>query len=238
MNHYSIFIDESCHLERDGSDIMTIGYIKIPDSDILEVKRAFNRIKSTYNIPYELKWNKIGSHSFSFYKEIIDLFFNSSMQFRCVLVKYKSQLNHQLYNDGEHDIFYYKIIYNLLINPFINDSHDAFRVFLDIKDTKGRLKLRKIEEVMKNKFHGSSPFKSFQHIRSNESVFIQLVDILIGAVTYKSKGLEKQKESSLCKKQIIEYLEERSGYFLNEGTEPSESKFNIFDHQPRRRNEI
>ena len=35
----------------------------------------------------------------------------------------------------------------------------------------------------------------------------------------------------------INYIEMKSGYVLDEGTEPGEIKFNIFDHQPRKRND-
>ena len=112
-----------------------------------------------------------------------------------------------------------------------------YRVFLDIKDTKGRAKLNKIQEVFSNKFHGKSPFLSFQHIRSHESQFIQLADFFIGAVTYKARGLHLKKDGSLAKKELINYIEMKSGYVLDEGTEPGEIKFNIFDHQPRKRND-
>lgn len=42
---------------------------------------------------------------------------------------------------------------------------------------------------------------------------------------------------SLAKKELINYIEMKSGYVLDEGTEPGEIKFNIFDHQPRKRND-
>lgn len=32
---------------------------------------------------------------------------------------------------------------------------------------------------------------------------------------------------------FIKYLETKSGFNLEEGTEPWETKFNIFDHQPK-----
>ena len=34
--------------------------------------------------------------------------------------------------------------------------------------------------------------------------------------------------------EFIEYLEEASGFSLDEGTVPWETKFNIFDHQPKK----
>lgn len=86
-----------------------------------------------------------------------------------------------------------------------------------------------------NKFYGQSPFVHFQHIRSHESQFIQLTDLFIGAIAYKSRSMDKEPNASPAKIEIINYLEAKSGYTLNEGTEPSEHKFNIFNHQPRKK---
>ena len=118
----------------------------------------------------------------------------------------------------------------------LNERNIDTVYYVDIKDTKGRAKLNKIHEIFKNKFHGKSPFISFQHIRSHESQFIQLADFFIGAVTYKARGLHLLETGSQAKKELINYLEMKSGYLLDEGTEPGEIKFNIFDHQPRKRN--
>lgn len=46
--------------------------------------------------------------------------------------------------------------------------------------------------------------------------------------------MDAKPDASEAKIKLIEYLEHKSGYVLNEGTEPSEGKFNIFNHQPRR----
>lgn len=232
MTEYDIFIDESCHLMNDYSkSIMAIGYIKAPHDDYHRIKHELNDIKLRYKTPMEIKWGKISESRLSLYIALIDYFFLNPIEFRCILVKYKERLDHDQFNQGSHDNFYYKLIYHLLNNPFVNPIGNKYRVFLDIKDTRGRDKIRKIREIFDNKFHGESPFTHFQHIRSEESVLLQLADFFIGAVTYKTRGLH---ESSV-KNKIIEYLEEKSGYVLDESTEPWETKFNIFDHQPKKK---
>ncbi|EXY98153.1 hypothetical protein M081_4881, partial [Bacteroides fragilis str. 3998 T(B) 4] len=35
------------------------------------------------------------------YKELIDYFFDSNMEFRCILVKYKDRLDNLSFNNGE-----------------------------------------------------------------------------------------------------------------------------------------
>lgn len=235
--YFAFYIDESCHLEHDGFPVMCIGYIKVPGNRIEKLKQEIKAIKREYGILHEIKWNTISNTHVDMYKKLVDYFFDSEMEFRCVLVKYKDRLDNQSFNNGEHNNFYYKMIYYLLVNPYVNPSFmNNYRVFLDIKDTKGRAKLDKVQEIFRNKFHGNSPFESFQHIRSHESQFIQLADFFIGAVTYKSRKLHLLEKGSLVKKELINYIEMKAGYSLNEGTEPGETKFNIFDHQPRKRN--
>ena len=165
-----------------------VGTISIEYGDVkLPPLLTTPNIDDLHGILHEIKWNTISNTHIEMYKELIDCFFDSEMEFRCILVKYKDRLDNQSFNNGEHDNFYYKMIYYLLVNPYTNPRESVdYRVFLDIKDTKGRAKLNKIHEIFKNKFHGKSPFISFQHIRSHESQFIQLADFFIGAVTYKA----------------------------------------------------
>ena len=233
MANYRIFIDESCHLAHDRSDVMTIGYIKVPENFLEKFKQDIKEIKAKHNVPQEIKWNNLSKAKLPMFIELTDYFFASEMNFRAVVVKYKNKLDHEQFNKGSHDNFYYKMIYFLLNNQWINPIEDSYKVFIDIKDTRGREKLSKIKEVFENYHRGNSPFLYFQHIRSNESVFIQLADLFIGAITYRSRRLNELPDASEGKKGFIEYLEVKSGYSLNEGTEPWEKKFNIFDHQPK-----
>lgn len=232
---YHLFLDESSHLENDKSPVMVIGFIKVPGDRYKELKDQLKHIKFKHGIPHEFKWNTTSNTKIEFYEELINFFFGSSISFRSVIVKYKQNLDHEQFNKGSHDNFYYKMIYFLLNNPYFNSPEDDYRVFLDIKDTRGREKLAKINEIFQSQHHGTSPFKHFQHIRSHESVFIQLADLFIGAIGYKAKGLNNSKGANYAKNHIIELLEKYSGYNIDEGTEPWEKKFNIFDHQPRKR---
>ena len=232
-NLYRIFIDESCHLENDHFPVMGIGYIKVNDVDYEAIKTDLKQLKLSFKTPTELKWRKVSSSRMPFYKALVDYFFTHDICFRCILVKYKDKLDHDQFNHGEHDNFYYKMIYYLLRPNAGTDQQ--YKVFLDIKDTWGRSKLRKIDEVFQAFHKGQSPFLQFQHIRSHESEFIQLADLFLGAITYKGRREHEKEDANPAKLELIRYLEEASGYSLDEGTVPWEEKFNIFDHQPRKR---
>jgi hypothetical protein len=227
---YNIYIDESCHMENDDFNVMCIGYVKEPRSEHEQIVQDIKLIKSKHKTPVELKWTKLSNSRRDLYFELIDYFFTSPLQFRSVLVKYKDKLDHDQFNQGSHDNFYYKLIYYLL-RP--NDFPDQYRVFLDIKDTRGREKLEKIGKVFSNYHRGNSPFIHFQHLRSNDNQILQLTDFFIGAITYKARNEHLKEGASHLKKELLNYIEKKAGYEISMGTEPWEEKFNIFDHQPK-----
>ncbi len=228
---FNLYVDESCHLEHDSYSAMTIGYTKILNNSYAEIKKEIKQIKLKHKSPTELKWNKLSYSRINLYKNLVDYFFESDIKFRCVLIKNKYNIDNDKFNLGDHNTFYYKVVYLLLYNRYVNNKDSDYRVFLDIKDTNGRVRLNTLEEVIKNKFSKSSPFIHFQNIRSHENELIQLTDLFIGAISYKARGLYNSNSSSKVKNEIIEYLEHKSGYLINEGTEPWEDKFNIFDFQ-------
>jgi len=229
---YHLYCDESRHLQNDHSPVMAIGYVKVATDQHDRICAELKAIKLRHHTPVELKWSKVSASRLPLYTELIAYFFANPLWFRCILVKYKDRLDHTQFNNGSHDNFYYKLVYYLL-RP--NQERDCcYSVFLDIKDTRGREKLRKIREVFQHEHQGASPFEQFQHLPSHENPLFELTDLFIGAITYKALGYANKPGANPTKKAIISQLEQLSGYYLEEGTEPWEQKFNIFDHQPRR----
>lgn len=232
LKTFNLYCDESCHLENDHLQVMCLGYTKIAASDYPNYKESIKAIKNTHQSPTELKWNKLSMSRWSLYKALIDFFFEEKITFRTFLVKDKSQLDHAHYNHGSHDEFYYKSVYYLLNTP-LNPNSNRYKVFLDIKDTRGKEKLLKIHEVFENKYYGESPFQYFQHIHSFENELIQLTDLFIGAITFKVRGEHLKSGASAVKCKIVEYIELKTGFPIDRGTSRHTPKFNIFEFNPR-----
>jgi hypothetical protein len=232
---YNIYIDESCHLENDKQPLMCIGYTKIASKDYTYLKEAIKTLKLKHKSPTEIKWNKLSYSRLELYKELIDFFFDNEIQFRAILVKNKNQLDHSKYNKGDHNSFYYTLVFLLLRNPWVNYIETPHKVVLDIKDTRGKERLNILDTRLNAEYHEKykrdSPFNFFQHIRSDENEFLQLADFFIGAITYKARKLHKKQGASQVKREIVEYIEKKSGYVIHDGTPPFEEKFNIFDFQ-------
>lgn len=226
---YKLFLDESCHFEKDRSSVMCIGYIKVPEMAYDELYACIRKLKLRYKSTFELKWNKFSYSRIEFYKALVDLFFNSPLEFKCILVKYKDRLSHEEFNGGPHGNFYYKITY-FLLKP--THPEQIYKVYLDVINTRGKERLDKIQESFKDLHHGKSPFLSFQHLHT-ENLFFQLTDLFVGAITYKTRiSAGDLKEYHPGKAEFIQYLEQKAGYVLEQGSEPWETKFNILDHQP------
>lgn len=226
---YDLFLDESCHLEHDGISIMTLGYVKVPHLVSKDLRLGIRSIKEKHGKFKELKWSKFSAKNLDLYRELVDYFFETPLEFSCILVKYKERLDHSDFNMGKHDNYYYRIIFHLL-QPM--PTNGDYRIFIDYKDTKGKEKLSKIKEYLNEKCAGVSPFRRFQHLRSHENEFFQLTDLFIGAIAYKSRtNIKDNLPANPAKLEFVQYLEAKSGFCLDEGTTPWETKFKISDHQ-------
>jgi len=145
-------------------------------------------------------------------------------------MKHKENIDNAKYNDGDHNIFYYKTMFYLIRDNKI--SKKTYSIYMDIKDSRGKARLNKLANVLE-KVCGKEKYSHFQNIRSEESQFIQLTDFFIGAIVYKSRN-DINKTNSV-KNDIIAYIEQKSGYSLAENTPPWETKFKIWDFQLRKR---
>lgn len=220
----NIYCDESCHLENDQEKVMAIGGIACPDYAKYDVYKDIKKIKEKNNVPThnEIKWNKVSKGKLSYYEDLINYFFdNELLRFRGVLLPDKSVLRHDEF-EQTHDDFYYKMYY-YTISYFLN-AEDDIEVYIDIKDTNSIKKINKLEEVLCNKARNSSKaVTKIQQIRSHENSILQLVDLLLGAVTYINRDLE----SSNAKLQICSLIKSRSRQRLRETSSLSETKFNL-----------
>lgn len=230
---FNLYCDESCHLQNDSSDVMCVGGIVVPYERIEEYKTSIKAIKRKYGLLQEIKWNTISSTHIRMYEELISFFFASEMSFRSILIKNKSNISAHTLGKDDYNSFYFSIIERLIRYSVQHNkgSNNDFRVYLDLKDSYGSKKLRVVEDTLKQELDRGNVVSHLQNIRSHESVFIQLADIIIGAIAYRARGLN----GSIAKIATLKQIERLSGYTLNEGTEPGDNKFSIYDFQPKKR---
>jgi hypothetical protein len=214
---YNIYCDESTHLENDGHPYMILSYISTPYHLLKMHNKNIREMKMDHFYRGEMKWSSVSKSQYPFYNEIINYFFSNDLNYRAIVIK-KSQLNHKEFNQ-DHNLFYDKMYYQLLNKKI--EPNSSYNIYIDIKDTHSYLKARSLKIYLERDYNN---IRTLQIIRSYESEIMQLTDVLMGAINYKLRGLNKV----TAKNNIIEKMERHCGKSLTEETYKSENKFNLF----------
>ena len=218
---FNLYCDESTHLIHDGHPYMLLSYISIAYPQIRLAKEEIKAIKRKFNYTEELKWTNVHSATYKVYAELVDWFFMNDLEFRAVVVD-KSQIDEKRADYSFND-FYFRMYFQLLHTKV--DFQNRYNVFLDIKDTCSGEKLEKMKKIMSYK----SSIGTLQFIPSRESVFIQLADVLMGAINYNLRIQKGDvKGNVIAKLKLIEKIKRHSNISLNTTTPLSRNKFNLF----------
>lgn len=235
MAAINLYCDESGHLERDQVPVMVLGAIACPAGSAAKVARDLRKIKQKHGMGhghperFEVKWSKVSASGVAFYREYLDYFLDADeLSFRALIVRDKSRLRHGDF-DQTHDDWYYKMYYQTL-EPLIS-RENTYNLYLDIKDTLSQHKVEHLREVLGytlRDFDGRV-VPRVQHVRSDEVEQVQLVDLLIGALSYRNRGLRSNKG----KRMLVEHFQRRSGLTLGYSTGRNRPKINLFFWDPQ-----
>ena len=230
-NSYNIYCDESCHLENDRINTMALGAVWCKKDDLTEITNSIKSIKIKHHIAptFEIKWTKVSPAKKDFYIDLINYFFDDGkLHLRSIIIPDKSKLDHGKF-DQSHDDWYYKM-YFLLLKEIL-DPEARYNIYIDIKDTRGYLKVEKLRDCLSNNIYDfdKTIIEKIQQIRSHEAIIMQLTDLFIGALTYFHRKLS----TSTTKSELIKLIQTRSRHNLLRSTLPKESKFNLFVWSPK-----
>ena len=221
----NIYCDESCHLENDGKQVMTLGALSCPLEKRREICVNLREIKHRHGIPptTEVKWGKVSPAKQDFYLQWLDYFFeDDNLSFRGVIVPNKQDLEHKLFRQT-HDGWYYKMLFTLL--KVILTPTNRHRIYIDYKDTRSGEKANELHKVLCNNAYDfdRSIIEWVQPVASHESELLQLCDLLIGAVGYHNRRIQ----NSPAKLALIQRIKDRSGLSLERSTLLAAKKINL-----------
>lgn len=227
----NIYCDESCHLKKDKNDAMLLGAISCPANSKATINQDIRNLKKKHNLSTwtEIKWTGVSNSKINFYLDLVDYFVNNqNLNFRSVVIKNKYNLNHKLYNSGDHDVWYYKM-YFYLLDPMISYEY-KYKIMIDIKDTLGGPKVKKLEQVLCNNIYDfkHEVIKGIYQVRSHECEILQLTDLIMGAIGYFHNGHHKVSGSSNAKNTIVDRLFMYYERQIKFGTSRNAEKMNIF----------
>ena len=221
MNEFThnYYCDESCHLNNREQQFMVLGYVSIPYKKINRYKEELKQLRDKHKNYYEIKWTKLDKWNYPFYSDVIDFFFDKiDIRFRAILVdKFKYTPDKC---DHDYDKFYYKMYYQLIYHLLY--ANCKYNIYLDIKDDLSTYRINELKKILNVQM---GIINGIQHVRSHEIIFLQICDLLIGALAYNLNNKDKQ---SLPKCKIIDKIANVCGVSLTETSPLSATKFNIF----------
>lgn len=214
---FNMYCDESCHIENDGNQYMILSYVSTSYPQLKLHNEYIRKLKIKHFFKGEMKWSSMSKSQYPFYNEVVDYFFASDLQFRAIVID-KKRLNHASFKQS-HDDFYDKMYYQLLNKKIFPENH--YNIYIDIKDTHSYKKAKNLKQYLERDYYN---IRTLQVIRSYESELMQLTDVLMGAINYKLRGLNKV----TAKNNIIEKIEKHCGRSIIQRTPKDEPKFNMF----------
>ncbi len=214
---FNIYCDESTHLENDGMPYFILGYTSVAYNQIRIHKQALKNIRARHKAKGEVKWSKVCEGNYHYYADLIDYFFSSDISFRAIVVN-KDEINKERSDFSSYDDFYFRMYYQLIHHKTSMEYN--YNIYLDIKDTCSHKKLAKLKDILK----WNASIRSFQFIRSHESSFMQLADLIMGAINYKLRGENKVS----AKIKLIEKIEQHCDRPITCSTPKADAKFNLF----------
>ncbi len=218
-----VYCDESgleALTRKDAHDYSGIGSLWMHADYRAEFKESMNVIKAKHNIKGELKWQKVSPAYLELYKETIAYFFSTpQLRFRIILIESRIVDNIR-FHDKDAELGFYKFYYQLL-HHWILDFNN-YNIFLDFKVNRNKGRLKILKDVL-NASNITSDIQQMQALHSEESLGIQLADLLTGLVTAKFN----RNTHSIAKRELIDSVEEFIGRPITH-TPKYEEKFNVF----------
>lgn len=228
---FNVYCDESNHLEHDHGRAMVLGAVWCDAARSREIANDLRRLKRSHGLPgaFEAKWTKISPGKLDFYLDLLRYFFTQrTLHFRGIVVPHTVVLRHREFGQSHSD-FYYKMYFEML--KVIIDPRHRYRIYIDVRDTLGAERVRKLHEVLcSSKYDFDKKIiERVQQVRSHEIEQNQLADLLIGSLGYLHTGLNTSK----AKLAFTDEFKRLSGYSLDKTTLYRESKVNLLIWNPQ-----
>lgn len=221
---FEVYSDESCleaFFDKSAHKYIAIGGIWLPAEERNELKKNIQRIKTEFNIHGEFKWNKLSPIYFDFYKALVDYFFAADyLRFRVIVIE-SEKVDNIYFNNADNELSFYKFYYQL-IHHWILDLN-TYNIFLDYKVNRNKGRLKELQKILINA-NLNSKIENVQGLHSEQSVGIQLADLLTGIVSSKFNNIN----TSSAKLKLIQHIESVYLKKYIAHTSKREEKFNVF----------
>lgn len=224
--NFDVYCDESrpdlLGSNKPQGKFMVIGGLWLPSPEREAFKSEIHALRDLHRIGGEFKWQKVSPSKVTFYEQLVEWFQGKGdqLRFRCIAVDHR-QVDLHMHHDGDQELGFYKFYYQLL-HRWILDFNE-YAVFVDFKRNRRRDRLQVLRRCL-DYSNLTSNVENVQAVRSEESVLIQLADVLTGMAAYRLNSCVRP---GSAKERVLAHYEALQGHRLGP-TFKSEQKFNVF----------
>jgi hypothetical protein len=234
MPSINIYCDESRYTNP-FEQYFLIGAIYFPREKKEELDNKLKAIRRKFGFFPEMKWGNVTRSKVPYLIQLVDLFFESDMEFRAIVID-KARLQSSTGNNVT-ELSFYKFYYLLLKGTFKPGSD--YYIFLDEKLNSHTSRIGDLKKYLEAYLAGinsnDDPYKrgeylkQIQVVKSDESLFIQLTDLFIGAIGYYWNGFRGSEAKMLLIQYLLKKLEREN---LKFSSKLHDKKWNQFVWEP------
>jgi hypothetical protein len=223
---FDVYCDESrpdlFASARPAARFMVIGSLWLQTDSRHEFKQAIHFLRDKHKVGGEFKWQKVSASREQFYQEVLSTFLDlgDRLRFRCIAVDH-TKVNLVRFHNDDQELGFYKFYYQML-RHWLDDFND-YAIFCDCKRNRDPRRLEVLRRCLDNSIL-SSTVSRVQAIGSEESVLIQLADVLTGLAAAR---LNESLRAGSAKDRLLRFFESRLGRRIQH-TYKAEQKYNVF----------
>lgn len=224
---YNIFADEASITD---SRYMLIGGLWVPWDSESSVRNMFHEVRQKHALKAEMKWTKVSNFMLPAYQDYVDTFFAfEELSFKCILID-TQLVDYRTFHKNDAELGFYKFYFQLISRTLM--PQNQYWLYMDERSNRKRNRLSTLEIIVNRwckRNHGVEPLRTIEARQSHHEDFIQLADVLLGAISY---AWHERKESK-AKLALQAHIAQRIGWpTLRLATQSSSPKINIWKWYP------
>lgn len=205
---FRVFCDES---GQNGCRFMVLGGVIVESESIDRVSQAIANVREKYSIRGEFKWGKVSKTKLPAYIELVESFASmpSQIQYKSLIVN-MSEVDYRTHHLGDKELGFYKFYWQLLyhkFNYYIRGAGECLHIVLDERCTP--YSLSNLKNALNNRYirdKSVAPVRSVEALCSKKSDFLQLADVLTGAVGWHCNGHDIAENASPARTELAQKI--------------------------------
>lgn len=236
-HHQKIYVycDESSQTK---ARYMVLGALFLSETAQGTIGQIFDRIRQERLAGMPMKWESISNWFMCEYQEVAMLIANHGQlgrfEYHAMIIN-TSMLDHDTYNEGDAELGYYKFFFQLLKHR-MRHKDAVYYVTMDRRTNRKKHRLADLRSHLNNHLwtnYGYDPVRTIVSRKCSDVNFLQITDILTGAVAFHANDRDKARDASPAKTTIAKKLARALGMARLSDATSSLSAFSVWPFRLR-----